>query len=210
MDAQVLLVCDDLDVSRVWVDALRREPIRVLLASSCGEARTRWEDSFPDLVIVDLHTQPAEGLCRDLRSETGQSAKATVTVTCNYGEPPSGCTRTQGYWKTHASAWPAGQAPSAVFFSSGQTWLQVLWTAPSEGNVYYILAHQYIAATLNILSGAASTQEVNEALEWATNFFNTYKPTDTLSKTVRNQATSYASLLDSYNNGTIGPGHCSE
>ena len=140
--------------------------------------------------------------------ETGQSDSATVTVRCIYAQPPSGCTRTIGYWKNHTSEWPSGQSPSDPFFSSGKTWFQVAWTQPAEGNAYYILAHQYIAARLNILNGAASTSEVNGALVWATDFFNTYTPTSSLSEQVRALAISYAGILDSYNNGSIGPGHC--
>ena len=81
----------------------------------------------------------------------------------------------------------------------------------SEGrNAYYILAHQYEAAKLNILSGAASTTDVNAAIAWAETFFNTYTPSDHLSKTERQQAIYYAGILGQYNEGLIGPGHCSE
>ncbi|MDZ7377592.1 MAG: hypothetical protein ONB13_13365 [candidate division KSB1 bacterium] len=131
-----------------------------------------------------------------------------------------GCTLTAGYWKTHSQQGPAPYDDAwallgplqekTIFFLSGQTYYQVLWTPPAGGNAYYILAHQYIAAKLNMLNGASSTPEVDAAMAWATNFFNTYKPSDKLSKIVSNQAKSYADLLDQYNNGLIGPGHCSE
>lgn len=69
-------------------------------------------------------------------------------------------------------------------------------TAPKGGDAYYILAHQYIAAALNIVNGTSSTQQVNEALAWAESFFNTYKPSSKLSNTVRSQALGYADLLE--------------
>jgi hypothetical protein len=147
--------------------------------------------------------------------ETGQSDDARVTVTCT---PPSqGCTATLGYWKTHSKYGPAAPRDATwdligedtTFFLSGKSWYQVFWTNPSGGNAYYILAHQYMAARLNILSGAASTPAVDAALTWATTFFSTYTPSSTLSKAVRNQAVAYAELLDDYNDGEIGPGHCS-
>ncbi len=137
-----------------------------------------------------------------------------VSVPCS-----DGCTLTQGYWKTHSNKGPApyddtwaqlSSGANTLFFLSGQTYYEVLWTPPSGGNVYYILAHQYIAAELNMLNGASSTPDVDGAMVWATNFFNTYKPTDKLGKTDSKDAKSYASLLDQYNNGLIGPGHCSE
>lgn len=136
--------------------------------------------------------------------ETGQSDSATVMVTCLATD---GCTLSAGYWKTHSKYGPAPYddtwalvGEDTAFFNSGQTWYQVLWTPPAGGNAYYILAHQYIAATLNILNGAASTPEVNEAMAWSQNFFLTYTPSSKLSKTVREQAIAYAGVLDRYNN----------
>ena len=41
------------------------------------------------------------------------------------------------------------------FFPSDQTYLEVMWTAPRKGNAWYIPAHQYIAAELKLLTGAA-------------------------------------------------------
>ena len=77
------------------------------------------------------------------------------------------------------------------------------------GNAYVNLAHQYMAARLNVLAGASTTPQVDAALAWATTFFSTYTPSSTLTKAVKNQALAYAALLDDYNNGVIGPGHCS-
>lgn len=146
--------------------------------------------------------------------ETGQSDDAKVTVRCT--PPPQGCSYTLGYWKNHSKYGPAKIDPTwaligedTAFFLSGQSWYQVLNSSSSGGNAYYILAKQYIAARLNILSGAGSTAAVDAALTWATTFFQTYTPSSNLSKTVRGQAVAAADLLDNYNNGVIGPGHCS-
>ncbi|WP_438318692.1 hypothetical protein ACP6EK_04875 [Candidatus Caldatribacterium sp. SIUC1] len=141
-------------------------------------------------------------------SEEERPASAAIGIGWNCAITGGGCTYTLGYWKNHPGMWPAGSNPRAEFFKSGQTWLEVLKTPP-RGNAYYILAHQYIAAQLNILNGASSTSEVNEAIAWAKEFFGEYGPTSTIPRDVRNLATSYASLLDEYNNGDIGPGHCS-
>jgi hypothetical protein len=149
--------------------------------------------------------------------ETGQNDSARVTVTCT--PPDNGCTATQGYWKTHSKYGPAGPRDATwsllgaagedtAFFSSGKSWYGLFWTAPKGGNAYIILAHQYMAARLNLLAGAASTPGVDAALSWATTFFNTYTPSSSLSTAVRNQAIAYADRLDDYNNGEIGPGHC--
>ena len=136
-----------------------------------------------------------------------------VTVPC-----AGGCTLTQGYWKTHSEYGPAPydatwalmlNGADTPFFLSTQTWYQVFWTPPA-GNAYYNLAHQYMAAKLNALNGASSTPAVNGAITYAEKFFNTYFPTSTLSKSLRNAVINKASILDKYNNGLIGPGHCSE
>jgi len=154
-----------------------------------------------------------------------------------------GCTRTQGYWKTHSNHGPAPEDdawfnigdfdldgtsegadetfyhPTAMALKDYQTWYQVISTNPKGGNTYYQLAHQYIAAELNTLNGAAMPLEVEQALTWAeTRFFNLYTPAQVgdsktfdkgaTTKGVRDQASTYATLLDRYNNGLIGPSHC--
>jgi hypothetical protein len=138
-----------------------------------------------------------------------------VTVACNQG-----CTLTQGYWKTHSDRGPApydnawnslgALEEDTLFFNSGKTWYQVFWTPPA-GNAYYNLAQQYMAAKLNILNGASSTPAVDAAIAGAEALFNAQGVNDTtLSKTERTAALAYAATLDNYNNGLIGPGHCSE
>ena len=147
-------------------------------------------------------------------TQTQGSASATVKVTvpCQ-----GGCTLTQGYWKTHSRYGPAPYdttwakvGEDTPFYLSGQSYYQVLWTSPSGGQAYYILAHQFIAARLNVLNGASTTPTVDAALAWADQFFQTYKPSDPLSKAVANQAKGYASTLDAYNNGLDGLVYCSE
>ncbi len=146
------------------------------------------------------------------------SDNCTVSVDVPCG---GGCTLTQGYWKTHSEFGPApydetwAQLPngaSTAFFLSGQTYYQVLWTSPA-GNAYYNLAHQYIAAQLNFLNGA-DPSAAQAAFSAATALLNTYTPAQVAAmkatNAVRKQFIALAATLDSYNNGLIGPGHCSE
>lgn len=136
---------------------------------------------------------------------------------------PVGCTLTQGYWKTHSEFGPAPydatwaklpSGASTIFFLSNQTYHEVLWTPPAGGNAYYSLAHQYIAAELNKLAGAASTPEVDAALSSSKTLFETYTPDQIAAlkgnDALRQQFIALADTLDKYNNGLIGPGHCSE
>lgn len=130
-----------------------------------------------------------------------------------------GCTLTQGYWKTHSARGPAPydnawlnigpKGADELFFASGKTWYQVFWTPPKGGNANYQLAHQYMAAKLNILAGASTTPAVDAAISGAEGYFPTVtnldnKPTGSL----KNKLQGWADTLDDYNNGLIGPGHC--
>jgi hypothetical protein len=121
--------------------------------------------------------------------------------------PPQGCTVTQGFWKNHTSDWPSGFDPNATFFLSGQSWLGVLNTQPL-GNAYYILAKQYIAAVLNGASGASVPANVQTAINGAGAYFAANSPTPAPSGATRTQLITWATLLNDYNNGLVGPGHC--
>lgn len=145
-----------------------------------------------------------------------------VVVYYNSRLPSTGCTATLGYWKTHSEYGPAGPydatwaavgGPDEPFFGSGQTWFEVFWTSP-QGNAYYNLAHQYMAAQLNLLAGASSTAAVDAAIAAATTLFGTYTPAQVAAlaknSALRAQFLSLATTLDNYNNGLIGPGHCSD
>ena len=127
-----------------------------------------------------------------------------------------GCTYTQGYWKTHSAGtkldagWNDADVggPNATFYYSGKTWINLFNTAP-KGNAYIILAHQFMAAKLNIENGA-SPAPAEYAL--AATFFNT--PANTLnfaySPATVSQLKTWAAALDQFNNGITGPGHCSD
>jgi hypothetical protein len=144
------------------------------------------------------------------------------TVTINVvGCDGGGCTLTPGYWKTHSEMGPApyddnwaNLGSQTLFFLSGQTYYEVLWTPP-KGNAYYILARAYIAAQLNILHGADPT-DAQAAFDEATGLFGIYTPGDVAAlkgkngKETRAQFIALAETLDAYNNGLIGPGHCDE
>ena len=74
-----------------------------------------------------------------------------------------------------------------------------------------ILAHAYIAAELNELNGA-SFGAASAAFGQATTLLQTATPATTVGVkgTARNAFITLAATLDNYNNGLIGPGHCSE
>ncbi|HSD32616.1 MAG TPA: hypothetical protein VLB49_11945, partial [Gemmatimonadales bacterium] len=95
------------------------------------------------------------------------------------------------------------------------SWFNVFWTAP-KGNAYYNLAQQYMAAKLNILNGAdpSAITTPTDLIAQAEGYFSQYKPADLFglkgSFTLRQNFISLAGTLGQYNEGLIGPGHCSE
>ena len=157
-------------------------------------------------------------LATDDNAPASSSASVVATLTCPPPPPPptsTGCTLTQGYWGTHSSKGPAkydatwATLESAPFYQSGTTYYGVL-QLPTKGNAYYALAHQFIAAKLNILKGATAPAGFNMgAVE---TFFQTYTPAQIAalkgSAPVRAQALAWAATLDDYNNGRLNVSHC--
>jgi len=131
-----------------------------------------------------------------------------------------GCTRSQGYWKTHSMYGPAPYdstwellGEDSAFFLSNKSNYEVMWTPPSGGNAYYILAHQYIATHLNFLGGA-DPFDIQEAFDDATDLFEMYTPEYIGglkgNNPIRQEFLALSEMLDDYNNGIIGPGKCEE
>jgi hypothetical protein len=131
-----------------------------------------------------------------------------------------GCTYTQGYWKTHSEFGPAPfdetwamlpNGASTLFYNSGKTWYVVFHTpipSPAGPKRYYQLAHQFMAAKLNHLAGANSSA-VSGILDWCETKFAAW-PSASVPGEDREDAFAYATTLDQYNNGIIGPGHCDD
>jgi hypothetical protein len=130
------------------------------------------------------------------------SAKATFTNEAVVHE--NGCTVTLGWYKNHTSSWPSGSLTPATIFDGWTSLINVLNTPP-KGSQYIILAHQYITALLNIQGGASVPSDVQTALNTAAAYFagggnGTGDPSIDIS--------GLSTILDNYNNGLIGPGHC--
>ena len=138
------------------------------------------------------------------KSELGFEGSHGAVVVFHNDPVLGGCTYTQGWYKNKGS----DALPGGNFYLSGQTWLAVLENEP-KGNPYYILAHQFIAAWLNAQS-ASEPAAVATALGAATTYFGTATPANWSAggQYTKAQLTAWADLFGSYNEGTIGPGHC--
>ncbi|MHC4645087.1 MAG: hypothetical protein ACYTBJ_06280 [Planctomycetota bacterium] len=154
-------------------------------------------------------------------TQTTGSDDWTIAVTI----PCEGCTLTPGYWKTHSKYGPAPyddawamvdpDGEDTMFFDTGKSWYEVLWTNPKKGNAYYILAHAYIAAALNVMNDADIPADVLDAWNDATTLLDDYDTNMNSLKgknsaEIRADFIAIAKLLDDYNNGITGPGHCTE
>lgn len=126
--------------------------------------------------------------------------------------PPTGCTRTIGYWGNHHEVWPAGFSPNDPFYNSPtDTWGSLLPPVNSGPNSsgYYQLARQFVAAKLNQANGAAVPSSIATWLGSANTFFSSHVPADCGTNGCALQK-AWAAILDSYNNGEYpgGPTHC--
>jgi hypothetical protein len=171
-------------------------------------------------------------------TNTATPLTGSASVTINVTVPcPQGCTLTLGYWKTHNASFHGG-APiddnwnnvtpakelSGFFTTSNSfpvlgpntppfTWFGVFGTPP-KGNPFFILSQQYMAAKLNYLNNAGQVPTVTTAIASAEAFFshagNTPGNWPNTGTATSSTLTTLAGILGSYNEGTIGPGHCSE
>jgi hypothetical protein len=136
-------------------------------------------------------------------ANVSHGARVTYTFTA---PPAGGCTLTVLWWKTE------GAAAAAEFDFDGRTnnGLAVLNTQP-RGNPYYVLAHQYIAAALNVQNGASMDGAALDAFNAATTYFAAANPGNSLPPGyTKAGVTALAKTLEDYNNGVIGPGHCDD
>ena len=134
------------------------------------------------------------------------------TIACTTDD---GCTYTQGYWKSHgpiplgnnSNQWPVTSLTLGGTTYSDLDLLSILNT-PGAGNGLITLAHQLIAAKLNVANGAndsaiAATIVAADALIGT----RIVPPIGTGSLS-NGSASSLIAPLTSYNEGATGPGHC--
>lgn len=165
------------------------------------------------------------GLLVGGREIDGADANVHVTIHCE-----TGCTRTIGYWKTHAGFGPQDDVVTQylpkLLGTSGGAKTQTVSTAAKA--VQYLefrgsnnvkdasnginkLYAQLLAAKLNIASGA-SGGSIASTIAAADAFLanNDSLSWAGLSKGAKAQVLGWMSTLDSYNNGLVGPPHCDE
>ena len=149
----------------------------------------------------------------------GVLVKAQSLPTCS-----EECTHSQGYWKNHHSGkgkclpdpdctWPICESTGVTAEQNticGLPWL-TLFNTPPKGSAWFILAHQYIAAQLNLKDGRCSADTVSAVVSVLASakinlefcFLNTKPGSDSGMDMI-----SEANWLDAFNNGNLGPQVC--
>lgn len=95
--------------------------------------------------------------------QNGSRYSETAYVWTKANQGRSECIRSQGYWKTHPDAWPvASLRLGNVLYTKSQ--LLEIWNTPAAGNGLLALAHQLMAAKLNIIAGALAPSSVTDAI----------------------------------------------
>ncbi len=175
----------------------------------------------------------------DMDSDADMTTGKTICTTLDPGETDlswdagmyepmmEGCTRTIGYWMNHAGFGPqdnevspllpiwlgtdGGAKSLAVTDSAIARDVLKMMTYGHPSNGITKLYAQLLAAKLSINSGA-SDNDVADAIADADAFLAMYDWNDWsgLNEEDQDMVGDWKDMLDDYNNGDIGPGHCDD
>jgi len=141
-------------------------------------------------------------------------------VTCSTAPcTPTACTFTQGYWKNHgtgacangnnANAWPVSSLTlGSVNYSAVE--LCSIFNNSAGGNGLIALAHQLIAAKLNVASGATCPGAVSAIASADALIGNLVVPPVGSGFLAPSSTSGLTLTLDNFNSGGLCPGVCSE
>ena len=119
------------------------------------------------------------------------------------------CTYTQGYWKTHEDQWPVTTLTLGTVSYTQDQLLDIL-DRSVQGNGLVSLAHQLIAAKLNVANGAFPNDIAQTILDADALIGSRVVPPIGGGFLSPSSVSALTEMLDDYNNGVIGPGHCDD
>ncbi len=139
---------------------------------------------------------------------------ACTTLSCGSGDS---CTFTQGYWKTHGpdgcrtgnneDEWPvASLTLGTVAYTDLE--LCTILNRPAQGNGLIALAHQLIAAKLNVANGADPTDVATAITDADALIGGLVVPPVGAGWLHPSTTSTLTTALANYNEGGTGPGHC--
>lgn len=188
-------------------------------------------DPIADAYIWELNPDDNTGAATTLRTgwphETGLTKQSLIRFdlpTEPPPPPPDGCTRTIGFWKTHAGFGPQDdevtQYLPILLGDAGGTKTRTV--ADAQDAVDYLsqdvygranngitkLYAQLLGAKLNVASGATSAVDAEIAAADAFLADYDYMDWKSLSKDDKKMVLAWKDMLDDYNNGYLGTLHC--
>jgi hypothetical protein len=149
------------------------------------------------------------------------SNRSCSTLPCELEGP--GCTEGQGYWKNHNDsvcagdpasplcvAWPSGGLPMLLgtTYSYDETQLLSILNTPAAGNGLIALAHQLIAAKLNIANGADGSAVAADIAAADALIGTLVVPPVGAGYLAPALTSALTTALTNFNDGATGPGHC--
>jgi hypothetical protein len=138
---------------------------------------------------------------------TGAAASGLSNTVSGSTTSSTNCTYTQGYWKNHEEAWPVMSLTlGSVNYTKAQ--LLSILNQSVQGNGLVSLAHQLIAAKLNIAAGADGTDAAAASGAADALIGGLVVPPVGAGYIDPSDTSGLTQTLDDYNNGVIGPGHC--
>jgi hypothetical protein len=133
-------------------------------------------------------------------SDLGVTVSGVTTASEN-------CTYTLGYWKNHEENWPVTSVTlGTVVYTAAEA--DAILEQSVQGNGLVSLAHQLIAAKLNIANGADPSAASAAIASADALIGGLVVPPIGAGYLAPNTTSSLTQTLDDYNNGVIGPGHC--
>jgi hypothetical protein len=160
------------------------------------------ESGVVEVAVVD--PAPAVVSLRILATGAGVTVDADREYVVESECAPDVGVRTQGYWKTHAEAWPVDDLELGGETYGASEALALLWSPPA-GDAALVLFHQAVAATLNAENGAPADRI--EAVLADANAWLAANPPGTGvtpgSPTWTGEGEALKNELDAYNDGTL-------
>lgn len=178
-------------------------------------------------IVIESNSSNTKHYLPDNNSPPNASARilndvGVVFTFTNTADPSTGaCTRTPGYWKNHAGNGKKQDVVTALLpiwlgTAGGATSVQVTTSLQAIGilnrendasdGINKLRAH-LLATKLNLANGADGSV-VASTIAAADAFLATHGDWNALTAAEQAQVLAWKDVLDDYNNGRTGPGHC--
>ncbi len=193
-----------------WVDGYRERIEFDIPLSELGFACGTMFKLIVQLKVQDesgaVHFASAVG---EFRLEPPTDGWKDFYVVCCEEDGQEGCTLTQGFWKNHPEAWPVAALTLGATSYTQEELIAILMTPPG-GDASLILAHQLIAAMLNVENGATTSDAIADAQAWMSAHAAALPAGVHASTDAGADAVAIADRLAAFNEGIDGPGHCDD